>query len=400
MLSKGIAALAIALALQPSVAQARPGSLISAARMADAPASFQAWRIRYETTDASGRRTEATGVLVSPRGSAGRLKRDVMAWAHPTVGIAEACAPSAQPNVLETIPNLAGLIAQGWVVVATDYPGLGTPGPNAYLVGEAEARSLLDSVRAAQGLAQVGAGRRFGVWGLSQGAHAALFTGEVSKRYAPELEIVGVAAAAPPTDLSANLGGGVNPTVRAALTAFAAQSWSEVYDVDLSIIARPVAQRVIRRLAGRCSSPDPALRTKIEVLRLRRQLRDVDLTLIDPWRGLLRRNSAGSVSAGAPLLIAQSAGDQVVAPAVTRNFVARACSRGEKVLFVAAGDGPHATTASVTAAQTISWFAGRFAGNRRQEQARVAPSVQTFPDPPADQRDFAGGFTGTMATDR
>ena len=46
-----------------------------------------------------------------------------------------------------------------------------------------------------------GASNRFAVWGHSQGGHAALFTGELAARYAPELKLVGVAAAAPATNL-------------------------------------------------------------------------------------------------------------------------------------------------------------------------------------------------------
>ena len=46
-----------------------------------------------------------------------------------------------------------------------------------------------------------GASNRFAVWGHSQGGHAALYTGEVAARYAPDLKLVGVAAAAPATYL-------------------------------------------------------------------------------------------------------------------------------------------------------------------------------------------------------
>jgi len=37
-------------------------------------------------------------------------------------------------------------------VVFTDYPGLGTPGPHPYLVGESEGRAVLDSIRATRQL--------------------------------------------------------------------------------------------------------------------------------------------------------------------------------------------------------------------------------------------------------
>ena len=46
------------------------------------------------------------------------------------------------------------------------------------------------------------ASNRFAVWGHSEGGHAALFTGELAARYAPDLKLVGVAAAAPATTSS------------------------------------------------------------------------------------------------------------------------------------------------------------------------------------------------------
>jgi acetyl esterase/lipase len=60
---------------------------------------------------------------------------------------------------------------------------------------------VLDSVRAARDMPDSGASDRFAVWGHSQGGHAALYTGELAARYAPDLKLVGVAAAAPATYL-------------------------------------------------------------------------------------------------------------------------------------------------------------------------------------------------------
>ena len=97
--------------------------------------------------------------------------------------------------------NLPNIIGRGHIVVATDYAGLGTEGIHPYLIGESEARSVLDSVRAARALPNSGASNRFAVWGHSQGGHAALDPGQVAARYAPDLKLVGVAAAAPATYL-------------------------------------------------------------------------------------------------------------------------------------------------------------------------------------------------------
>src|SRR5262245_44254561 len=77
----------------------------------------------------------------------------------------------------------------------------GRPGCIPYLIGESEGRAVLDSVRAARDLPDAGASNRFAVWGHSQGGHASLYTGELAASYAPDLKLVGVAAAAPVTYL-------------------------------------------------------------------------------------------------------------------------------------------------------------------------------------------------------
>ncbi len=87
--------------------------------------------------------------------------------------------------------------SKGYVVVAPDYPGLGSSGDHPYLIGESAAHAVLDSVRAARSIEEARAGDRFIVWGHSQGGHAALFTGMHAHAYAPELKLAGVAAAAP-----------------------------------------------------------------------------------------------------------------------------------------------------------------------------------------------------------
>jgi hypothetical protein len=43
----------------------------------------------------------------------------VIAWAHPTSGVVEACAPSLMPDNAGLIWGLADILAKGYVVVAT-----------------------------------------------------------------------------------------------------------------------------------------------------------------------------------------------------------------------------------------------------------------------------------------
>jgi pimeloyl-ACP methyl ester carboxylesterase len=116
------------------------------------------------------------------------------------------CAPSLAIFVFQSMMGLRPMIERGVAVVATDYPGLGTAGPHPYLVGVSEGRAVLDSVRVARLMPGVGGGNRFAVWGHSQGGQASLYTGLLAKSYAPELNLVGVAAAAPVTELVTLMG--------------------------------------------------------------------------------------------------------------------------------------------------------------------------------------------------
>ncbi len=128
-------------------------------------------------------------------------------------GVAENCGLSDKPGLYDQIAGLSALLAAGYVVVAPDYQGLGSPGPHPFLVGAAAAHSVIDAARAARAMPQAHAGRRYAVFGESLGGYSALWAGAEAAAYAPELQLVGVAAAAPPTDIKANLTGGTNAAV-------------------------------------------------------------------------------------------------------------------------------------------------------------------------------------------
>ena len=183
----------------PGPLRSRPGDLLRSERMSGAPAGNEAYRILYASQGPDGNVIPVSGVVVVPAGSSNA--RNIVAWAHPTTGIATHCAPSLSSGIFKSIPGLKDMLARRYVVTATDYPGLGTVGPNPYLVGLSEGRAVLDSVRAARQVPGANAGSRCVLWGHSQGGQGVLFAGEIARRYAPELSVVGVAAIAPPTDL-------------------------------------------------------------------------------------------------------------------------------------------------------------------------------------------------------
>jgi acetyl esterase/lipase len=353
---------------------AAPGKLLEAVATDGAPAGAKAWRIRYETTDVDGDPTQSTGVLVAPDGPSPVQGRDIVAWAHGTVGIDSACTPIRS---LDQIPGLADMLARGWVVVASDYPGLGTRGPHAYLAGDAAAAAVLDSVRAATALPAAGASRSFAVWGHSQGGHAALFSAQRARSYAPDLQLQGVVAVSPPTELAANMQH-ADTTVRGLLTAFTARSWSRVYGADLSTIANATTRGVIERATSGCEGDPFSAAALVRLLRLRARLGSLDLGGRAPWDGLMARNSITALAAGsAPLLLVQSDADGLVATPVTWRFFEQSCKRGAAVNYLRLPDTGHATTAIASADRAIAWIAERFSGQAAGSDCGLAMSAGT-----------------------
>ena len=351
------------LAMTTPVSAKVPQTLISSTPLAGAPSGSSAYRIRYYSTDLKGRRHEVTGAVIVPNGPAPVRGRDVVAWAHGTSGVAESCAPSDSPNLYRSIAGLPALIKRGYVVVAPDYEGLGSTGPHPFLVGESAARTVIDAVRATRQLRTTATTERYAVWGESQGGHTALATGQIAGRYAPDLRLVAIAAAAPPTDLKANLTGGKNGPVRSLLSAYTAESWSQYYVVPMSTVVKPLGADLIHRLAKNCVSLDGvALRTQIGLARLTLQLRGVDFSKQPRWASLLKSNSIRPIASATPLLIAQGTADAVVAPSVTNAFVKAICSNGQRVRYVAIDKGDHFSIGAKSATATIDWLSAMFSG--------------------------------------
>jgi acetyl esterase/lipase len=340
-----------------------PGSLLRAEPMAGAPLGADAYRILYRSTGLDGEPIAVSGVVVVPTGDPPSSGRPIVAWAHPTTGVASKCAPSLNRLVFQTIIGLRDFVAAGDIVVATDYPGLGTPGPHPYLIGASEGRSVLDAVRAARMLPRSHAGNEFVVWGHSQGGQAAIFTGEMASSYAPELDLRGVALAAPATDLlelmrkDAGTAGGRN------LTAMALWSWAQVYDLPLQSVVLRTALSDVDRLSSECleSASDFIMRSRDAAPLSRHFLGVEDITRVDPWRAILDANVAGLVPSSVPVFVSQGDADLLVPMAVTKAYVDRLCRAGTQVRFVNLPGVGHGLAAYRSQAAAVGWIAGRVA---------------------------------------
>jgi acetyl esterase/lipase len=343
----------------------RPGTLIRQEPLFGAPAGATAHRVLYRSTDPQGRPIAVSGVVIVPPGPVPPGGRPIIAWAHPTSGIVPRCAPSLAIFLFQQIQGSRELVEQGYVIAATDYPGLGTPGPHPYLVGDSEARAVIDSVRVARSLPGVGGGNRYAVWGHSQGGQAALFTGLISQRYAPELRLVGVAAAAPATYLGRLMDDDMNTSGGKNLTAMTLWSWARVFGAPIDSVVTPEALPVVDQLAQECiEGPfDIFVRAHTSKPLMTSFLSVQNLSQREPWRSLLARNTPGPMPPSIPAFIAQGTTDALVRPEVTRSYVQALCKNGSRVRVVMMPDVGHGAAAMRSANAAVGWMADRFAGS-------------------------------------
>ncbi len=346
-----------------SAAAGPPGSLVRREIMTGAPLGAATYRVLYRSTGLDDKPILVSGIVVVPQGPPPPGGRPIVAWAHPTTGIVARCAPSLAIFVFQQIQGLRSMVERGYVIAATDYPGLGTPGPHPYLVGTSEARAVIDSVRVASTMPGAGSGTRFAVWGHSQGGQAALFTGMIAKTYAPELRLLGVAAAAPATDLAKLMTDDIDTAGGKNITAMTLWSWQRVYGAPMDKIVDRRAIPTINRLAQECiEGPlDLFIRQRTEKPLEQYFLSVKSPAEIEPWRSLLAKNTPGTLPPEIPVFLAQGDKDAVVRPEVTRTYAAELCQAGSNVEMLVMPNIGHGRAAQASTGVAVNWLSDRFA---------------------------------------
>ena len=150
----------------------------------------QAWRIAYISSDLNNKQTISTGLVVAPIGKAPEGGRPIVSWSHGTTGSAQNCGPSQVQNPAQPLnlyylvggnswtdyglPGLEQFIKEGYVVVGTDYQGLGAGGRHQYAVSLTNGRDAINIIRAAGTIKETEAGKKALIYGWSQGGGSTL----------------------------------------------------------------------------------------------------------------------------------------------------------------------------------------------------------------------------------
>ncbi len=302
------------------------------------PTGATVTRILYTTSGSDGDPAVASAIVVLPD-QAQDSPRTVIAWDHGTTGVARSCAPSLITDMFEIqgVPAVDEAISNGWAVVATDYTGQGAEGDFPYLIGEGEGRSTLDAVRAARQLQSAELSTNVVIWGHSQGGHAALWTAKLAPAYAPELNVLGVAALSPVADPWALANVIQKKGIQGPLGVIA--SWvlvpySLTYpDVSISDYVAPAGRGLVYEYATRCAANSSLLVSVLSSMALSDDQPLYVSDLVGGAAGERLRENEATGPFDVPLLIAWGSADEVIPASLQDDYVTKLCASGQPVEY-------------------------------------------------------------------
>ena len=341
--------------------------MIWARQLPDPIGGGTAWQVLYRSSAENGDPVAVSGLVVVPPGPPPAAGRRLVALAHSTTGLADACAPSramADPGSAagqEVAAVASGAMAQDWVLAATDYRGLGTPGTHPYLVGQLAGRDVLDLARAARQLPGSGVypSSPVAVLGHSQGGGAAVFAAELAPAYAPDLRLVGAVVGAPATELGRRVTRW--PPARGQDTGFAMMTVAGFHTaypgLDLGSVLSARGRAALPAVESGCVG---------EVLAAFGD--DDPSQLFAPdgpdrgWQAALEANVAGRQPTGVPVYIFHGDADTVVPAAWSADYQARACTLGMNVTRVLYPGLDHGSVLLAALPPAFRWLSDRLDG--------------------------------------
>jgi alpha-beta hydrolase superfamily lysophospholipase len=352
----------------PDIQDRHPGEIIRVEEMRSGSFNTRMWRMLYVSTNSDGESVAVSALLVAPVAPPPEGGYPLVAVGHGSVGIGQECAPSVDPHRPSgSGPSsydmfVAPLVNAGYVVVMSDYQGLGAPGASSYLLGALEARNVLDSARAAFAFPGITLQPDLLIWGQSQGGHAALFAGELAPTYAPELSVLGVVAEAPAANLEtifarlieANSRGG---TVSLPLMTVAA--WAQEYpEIHINALLTPRGKDILYTVVEDTCLVPAFLATLFD--------RPSDLIrprALDRISTIVDANTPQFGPYAMPVLIVQGEADDAVPVETTRSFVEGMCRAGTSVTYRAYDGIGHIEVIDAAHADVLSWMEQVSKGN-------------------------------------
>lgn len=353
------------------------------------PLPGEATRLMYKSTDSSGRPVAVTGAYIEPSAAwKGEGPRPLVALAPGTMGQGDQCSASLgleHPFSFNGRTVSVGyediavyrLLAAGVAVVVTDYAGLGaTDRLHTYVNRLDEGHAVLDAVRAARKVkgASVTSGSRVGLYGYSQGGGATASAAELQPSYAPDVELAGTYAGAPPADLT-EVVKGIDGSALAGALGWSVSGFVQS-DPELEEIAEKnlnaEGKAALKDLSTRCVGDSILSHGFTRSEKWTTSGKPIsDLIASEPkLRATLDAQRIGRLKPAGPVRVATGTEDDIVGHEQSRRLAVDWCGKGADVTYKAVrlpnlGDGlltNHVTPLLVDQGEAISWLTDRVSG--------------------------------------
>jgi len=342
-----------------SAAKARPGQLLrKEAASYTLAVPVDAIRILYASTDGHGGKVATSAMVLTPKGTPPPGGWPLIAWAHGTSGMARMCGPSLMKDAYYGDEGLSEMLKEGFAVVATDYHGLGTPGPHRYMDKRAQAQDVINSVPAAHAAVR-GLSRDWVVDGHSQGGLAAWAVAEDELRI-KDPTYRGAVAVAGATHLGWLLDhteGTKGSGFYLAWHAYAIHTRFPQFQIDRML--SPVAQAHYADVTSKgCWLYGFATYHGIEAP----QMVKPDWRSIPEVRRFMTENSAGRWPIRGPIFVIAGEADGSVPLAGIRDTVHKACAIGTNVTFRSYPGLDHDPVMTNSTPDQLAWIRDRLHG--------------------------------------
>lgn len=296
-------------------------------------ANANAWQVMYLSTNALGQRNAVTGTVLTPK-NVDPATAPIVGFAVGTQGPAFKCTASKaiERGTLYDQGSVSRLLEAGYAVALTDYEGYSPTTTPTYVTGQSEGPAVLDMVRAAQRLPAAGlsTNTKVAIQGYSQGGGAAMWAAQMQPTYAPEMNLVGVAAGGVPGDLVAVaelLDGGLGFGV----LAFAAAGLDAAYpELDLDSYLNDYGRTEIAKAKQEACVAELIFNYGFKKIS--------DFTTSNPlptpkWQARLAENKLGNTRIRVPVFQYHATHDEVVATPQAEALMRTYCAKGVQLTW-------------------------------------------------------------------
>src|SRR5579872_1849915 len=330
----------------------KPGELIRSMEFDqyDLPVDVLAVRILYHSRSAKGEDVAASGVVLYPDKKASSGGWPIIAWAHDLNGVARACAPSLARN-LRSGSFLTMYVRLGYVVVATDYVGLGTRYRNAFADMPSNASDVIYSVPAARAAVPQLASRWIAM-GTDEGGTAVLGVAELEYQL-KDPNYLGSITISRLTDLQDVYDSSGNLSYKSPLLlAYGVQSIFPQFQA--ADVLSPKAVPFYNQIGESCEEGRAASEpSAAEMLK-------PDWKSNQFVRDYFERNRIGVKPSPAPLLVVRTQADADSAPG--KKVISRLCSQGDRVQLETYPESDPGSLIGDSVRDQIRWIEGVFSG--------------------------------------